>query len=151
VLADLMGHKLLFPQVMYSRFEADLFFEYHRHCAILVPEGSLEFEEAKYWHRRTLDLGIEAAREGQKLFNTLGLVGVLFEKSGQMDHLRKTLYDFKSPKVSPPGRELSLPIVNEWKKRGEEELEKAVEVKFRTPIANLVTYLEAELARDPSR
>ena len=78
--SELMGHRALITQLLYSRFEAYIYSDAHEERWHMEgePNDSFDSREAQRWMHKSEDLAIEIAKSRKSLYDTLGLIRSYF-------------------------------------------------------------------------
>ncbi len=84
--SELIGYRQLLSQLFVSRYEAFIFSDYHE-CRWKIqgaPKESIDQTEAIRWMHKSEDLVLEISRTVQNLFQTVGVIRVLFKQSPEL-------------------------------------------------------------------
>lgn len=149
--SELIGYRQLLSQLFVSRFEAFAFSDYHEYRWKIqgAPKESLDQKEAIRWMHKSEDLVLEISRTVQNLFETVGVIRVLFRQTPELQELSDKIYNYKTIKFEKrPQADWSIEQLEEWKLKVVPEIQTLVEKSIRDPINNLTFYLEKELHRE---
>ena len=148
VFSRLMGQKFMLAQLYVSRFEALIHSDYHevKWKLIGAPAESLDLQEAQRWMHRSEELALNIASNIQTLFESIGLIHILFLATPTLEKLINRIYHFKTPaiKVPPEGSDSSQ--LESWKINAVKQLQGLVEKEYAHPIEELLNYLASELS-----
>jgi len=146
--SELIGYRQLLSQLFVSRYEAFIFSDYHEYRWKIQgsPKESIDQKEAFRWMHKSEDLVLEISRTVQKLFETLGVIRVLFKQTPELKELSDNIYNFKTLKFEKrPQQNWTLEELEEWKLKAVSNVQHLVEGTIRDPINKLTFYLEKEL------
>lgn len=149
VFSQLTGRKFVTSQLYVSRFEAQIYSDYHeaKWKQVGHPKDSIDLEEAQRWMHKSEDLALEIAKSNQSLFETIGLIRILFPKSPKLDELIGHLYHFKTPKILGEPLKMDGEQLEEWKIKAVKDLQALVETEYSKPIEDLLEYLASEISK----
>jgi hypothetical protein len=142
------GQKFLVPQLYVSRFEALIFSDYHEALWKLegYPEESLNFQETQRWMLQSEGLVMKIAKNNKTLFETIGLITILFTPRPELNDLIDKLYHFKTPVLNGPIEGADRSQLQDWKTNAVKQLQDLVQMEYAKPIEDLLTYLSNEIA-----
>lgn len=146
--SELIGYRQLLSQLYVSRYEAFIFSDYHEFRWKIQgsPKESIDKDEAIRWMHRSEDLVLEISRTIQKLFETVGVIRVLFKETPELIDFSNNIYNFKTLKfIQRPDNSWTLEQLEEWKLKAVPSVQRNVEETIRDPINKLTFYLEKEL------
>ena len=144
-----MGRKFLTTQLYVSRFEALIYSDHHeaKWKQAGYPKESIDLQEAQRWMHKSEDLALDIAKNNQSLFETIGLIRILFPKTSKLDELIDRIYHFKTPKILGDPLKMNQNQLDEWKVRAVEGLQALVETEYANPINDLLDYLANDINR----
>lgn len=144
-----MGRKFLTTQLYVSRFEALIYSDYHeaKWKRAGHPKDSIDLQEAQRWMHKSEDLALDVAKNNQSLFETIGLIRILFPKTSKIDELIDRIYHFKTPKILGDPFKMDANHLEEWKVKAVKDLQVLVETEYAKPINDLLDYLANEISR----
>lgn len=149
--SELIGYRQLLSQLFVSRYEAFIFSDYHEYRWKIqgAPKESIDQKEAIRWMHKSEDLVLEISRTVQNLFETVGVIRVLFKQTPELQELSNNIYNYKTLKFEErPQNNWSLEQLEEWKLKAVPNVQRLVEETIRDPINKLTFYLEKELQQD---
>lgn len=149
VFSQLMGRKFVTSQLYFSRFEAQIYSDYHeaKWKQAGHPKDSIDLGESQRWRNKSEDLALEIAKSNQSLFETIGFIRILFPKASKLDQFIDRLYHFKTPKILGDPLNMDINAVEEWKIKAVRDLQTLVETEYSKPIDDLLNYLDGEASR----
>lgn len=149
--SELIGYRQLLSQLFVSRYEAFIFSDYHEYRWKIqgAPKESIDQKEAIRWMHKSEDLVLEISRTVQNLFQTVGVIRVLFNQSTELQALSNDIYNYKTIEFKQrPQDSWSLEHLEEWKLTSISEVQHLVDETIRDPISKLSFYLEKELQQE---
>lgn len=149
VFSELMGRKFLTTQLYVSRFEALIYSDSHeaKWRRAGSPNDSIDLQETQRWMHKSEDLALDIAKNNQSLFETIGLIRILFPKTPKLDELIDRVYHFKPPKILGDPFKMDANQLEEWKIKAVKDLQNLVETEYAKPIDALLNYLVSEITR----
>ena len=146
VFSELMGRKFLTTQLYVSRFEALIYSDYHE--AKYRQSGyPNDLQECQRWMHKSEDLALDIAKNNQSLFETMGLIRILFPKTAKIYELIDRIYQFKTPKILGDPFKMDVNHLEEWKAKAVKDLQVVVEREYAKPINELLDYLDKEIRK----
>lgn len=147
VYSELMGLKKMRIQLMSLQCHARIAIFYHDHRLKKTDggQGSPDFNLAHEWMQTNNRLILDVARTEQKLFELLGFVKILFQKSAELDQKIDNIYSSKYFEVQPPKDEVDLKKLEEWKNQQYKITDKLTKQAYGDPLDDLLSYLSKQL------
>ena len=130
--AAIMGKKHLRNQLFVSRFEAQIFSDYHERRWHLAgtPPNAIDFQEAQRWMHKSEDLALEIARSNQSMFESVGVAQTSFASSTQLAELTERIYRVKTPLIPPPIDRNDEQSLQHWNAEAVKQLQALVEREY---------------------
>jgi hypothetical protein len=163
VYSQLNGRKSLTSQLYKSYFEAFIQSEYYNYLGMLPGPGQTNPEKKSYLSE---DLALEKAKSNQSLFETIGLIQILFPSTNELDELIKPLLDidkkFKFTQYRTQGiREeeefqdvrygTDPDELHSWRVDTIEKLEETVKLEIENPIDKLLDHLKRDIHKERTK
>lgn len=145
--SKLIGHNVIISQLYVSRFEAYIISDYHEFLWRQngTPKNSINLKEAQRWMMKSEEQAIDLAREKQQLFETLGLINALFQRTNKLQELSDKIYNHPLPKIKRPNESDSIYELKVYKNLAIQQTQEFVEVNISKPIEELASYLKSQL------
>lgn len=90
---------------------------------------------------------MDIAKNYQGLFETLGLIQILFPKTTKLDALIDRFTHLNTPQILGDPLNMDLKQLDEWKMKVIQDLQTLVESEYGKPIDDLLKYLEDEIRK----
>lgn len=148
--SQLLGHRVLLPQILVSRFEALAFSDYHEALWNLAgsPNDSLDFRESQRWMQKSEDLALETAKSRRHLYETLGLIRAVFKSNQDLAAKLLKAETHKMPAIKQNPFGLKKEEVEAWRKKIIPELQAVVETEISNPLLELAACLQEQIEKD---
>ena len=164
VYSQLNGRKSLTSQLYKSYFEAFIQSEYYNYLGMLPgPHQTTNWLLEK---KRSEDLALEKAKSNQNLFETIGLIQILFPSTNELNELIKPLLDidekfkftqylaqkirceeqFEDVRYGTDPDEL-----HSWRVDTIEKLEETVKLEIENPIDKLLDHLKGYIHKERTK
>jgi len=149
-LGDLWGRKVLAKELLLSSVTAEVLYYYYgsKWKNDGLRKDSINYQEYQHWRVKYEDLLLETIKSRQGLFETIGLIGVLFPNTPKLNELLERAYYVKAPMISEPPGVTDEKEIQKWKQGAVEGAARFVDAEFEKPIADLLNYLKGEITKD---
>lgn len=148
--SQLLGHQVILPQLLVSRFEALAYSDYHEALWNLEgsPNDSLDFHECQRWMRKSEDLALESAKGRQQLYETLGMIRAVFKSSEDLTSRLLKAESHKMPEIKTRPFGLTREQVEAWREKVIPALQALVEGEISNPLRELADCLREQIKKD---
>jgi len=148
--SDIMGKKVLLDQLLVSRFEALIHFQYHEQLWKRVgsPMPSIDLDEARRWMHKSEDLAIEIAKTKQSLYESLGIARASFTATEELNALSERIYHLQGISIKEPPSGHDTTALQAWQVKAVSDLQQFVQKEYSEPIDGLLEYLRQHM-NDP--
>jgi hypothetical protein len=147
---DLMGEKFLISEFHITKLDADINVQYDyarwtREDSQMKPIIYDDLKDQLHWGQQMI---LEIAKKNEELFQTVGMVTVLYPSSPELKRITKRIYQTGVMEVQPPHSGITLAELEAWKKEAYSRSQEFVEKQYERPITELLNYMAAELEKE---